>query len=130
MGLNTITITASQGSNHVTQVVTITRQAASAPTSGTGTGTDTTPPSLTVATPGATSISTTSSTINFSGTATDNVGVASVKWSTNTGSQGTATGTSAWSATIPLLEGSNAVTIRVYDAAGNCGWRSVVVTRN
>jgi hypothetical protein len=65
----------------------------------------------------------------FTGTASDNVGVTSVTWSTNVGQSGTANGAMQWSATIPLLVGSNAVTIQAHDAAGNVGWRSVVVTR-
>jgi hypothetical protein len=128
-GLNTITVTAATASSHFSQVLTLTRGAATVPTSGGGSGTDTTPPTLTIGTPGATSVSTTSSSIEFSGTASDNVGVTSVTWSTNTGQSGTASGTTSWSASIPLLKGSNAVTIKAYDAAGNCGWRSVVVTR-
>jgi hypothetical protein len=48
---------------------------------------------------------------------------------TNTGGSGTASGTTRWSAPIPLLVGSNTVTIRASDAAGNVGWRSVVVAR-
>ncbi len=138
MGANTITVTATAGSSHVSQVVTITRQStAPAPPAtppatppSSGGGTDTTAPTLTIASPGATSISTTSTTIAFSGTASDNVGVASVTWSTNMGQSGTAGGTTSWSASIPLLVGSNVVTIRAYDAAGNSGWRSVVVTRH
>jgi hypothetical protein len=128
MGVNTITVTASAGSSHVSQVVTITRQTAAAPTSGSGT--DTTPPTLTVASPGGTAVSTSLASIAFSGTASDNVGVTSVAWSTNMGHSGTASGTASWSASIPLLVGSNVITIRAYDAAGNSGWRSVVVTRN
>jgi hypothetical protein len=128
-GLNTITVTAATASSHFSQVLTLTRGAATVPTSGGGSGTDTTPPTLTIGTPGATSVSTTSSSIEFSGTASDNVGVTSVTWSTNTGQSGTASGTTSWSASIPLLKGSKAVTIKAYDAAGNCGWRSVVVTR-
>jgi hypothetical protein len=41
-----------------------------------------------------------------------------------------ATGTTAWSAAIPLLVGNNSVTVRAMDAAGNVGWRSVVITRH
>jgi hypothetical protein len=128
MGVNAITVTATAGSSHVSQVVTITRTAP--PTSGGGSGTDTTPPTLTILAPGATTISTASATIAFAGTASDNVGVTSVAWSTNMGQSGTASGTTNWSASIPLLDGSNVVTIRAYDAAGNSGWRSVVVTRH
>jgi hypothetical protein len=140
-GGNTITVTATAGSSHVSQVVTITRQAAAPtptpapappttpPTTTGGSGTDATPPTLTVASPGATTVSTSAATIAFSGTASDNVGVSLVTWSTNTGQAGTATGTASWSASIPLLVGSNVVTIKAYDAAGNSSWRSVVVTR-
>jgi hypothetical protein len=57
------------------------------------------------------------------------VGVASVNWSTNTGASGPATGTAQWTATVPLLVGSNMVTVRASDAAGNVGWRTVFVRR-
>jgi hypothetical protein len=131
MGVNTITITVSAGSTRVSQVVTVTRQAVSTtPPVTTGGGPDTTPPTLTIGAPGGTTVSTSAATIAFSGSSSDNVGVTKVTWSTNTGSSGTATGTTNWSATIPLLEGSNVVTVRGYDAAGNSGWRSVVVSRN
>jgi hypothetical protein len=131
MGVNTITVTASIGSStRVSQVVTVTRQAISTTPPTSGGGSDTTPPTLTIVSPGGTSVSTSTATITFSGTASDNTGVAKVAWSTNTGSSGTANGTTSWSATIPLLTGSNVVTVRAYDAAGNSGWRSVVVSRN
>jgi Matrixin len=130
MGVNTITVTASTGSGtHVSQVVTVTRQAVST-TPPAGGGTDTTPPTLTIGSPGGTTVLTSATAIAFSGTSSDNVGVTKVTWSTNTGSSGTASGTTNWSASIPLLTGSNVVTIRAYDAAGNSGWRSVVVTRH
>jgi len=90
---------------------------------------DTTAPSLTIATPSGTMISTSSAVLGFSGTALDNTAVASVTWSTNTGSSGTANGTTQWSASIPLLAGSNTVTIRATDNSGNVAWRSVVVSR-
>lgn len=91
---------------------------------------DKTPPSLSIATPSSTSVSTSSSSISFSGTASDNVAVTAVTWSTNTGGSGTANGTTKWTATIPLLTGSNTVTIRASDAAGNISWRSVVVVKH
>ena len=135
LGSNTIAITASDSSTHVSQSFTVTRQNASAPVApvtpvspSAPKGSDTTAPSLTINSPSATAISA-GATIVFSGTASDNVGVASVTWSTNTGSSGTAAGTAQWSASIPLLVGSNTVTIRASDAAGNVAWRSVVVTR-
>ncbi len=122
-GVNTIAVTASAGTTRVVQSVTVTRSAGT-PVS------DTTAPTLTIGSPGATTVSTSSTSITFSGTASDNVGVSSVTWSTNTGASGIATGTANWSASIPLLVGSNVVTVRAHDAAGNTSWRSVVVSRH
>jgi hypothetical protein len=134
IGSNTITVTASDSATHVSQTTVVTRAAAvttttttTTPTTGTG---DTTPPALTISMPSSTSVSTSASSLAFSGTATDNVGVKTVTWATNTGGSGTASGTTQWSATVPLLVGSNTVTVRASDAAGNIGWRSVVVTRH
>jgi hypothetical protein len=74
-------------------------------------------------------MSTTASFVTIAGTASDNVGLTLVSWATNFGSAGIASGTTAWSAAIPLLIGNNSVTLRAYDAAGNSGWRSVVISR-
>ena len=131
-GPNTITITAFDSSSRVTQAYVVTENVAGPPTPVTPSGpkgTNSTPPSLTVVSPGATTISTSAASITFSGTASDNTAVASVTWSTNTGNSGTASGTTQWSATIPLLVGSNTITIRATDPAGNVAWRSAVVTR-
>jgi hypothetical protein len=90
---------------------------------------DTTPPSLSILSPGLTMVATSSASIAVSGTASDNVGVAAVKWTNSTGYSGTASGTSKWSASVPLLVGSNAITVRAYDAAGNSSWRAITVVR-
>ncbi len=90
---------------------------------------NTTPPGLTITSPASTAISTSAVSMVFSGTASDNVGVTAITWSTNTGGAGTAAGTTKWTASVPLLVGSNTVTIRATDAAGNVAWRSVVVSR-
>ncbi|MBV8732194.1 MAG: matrixin family metalloprotease [Acidobacteriia bacterium] len=90
-------------------------------------GPDNTPPGLTITSPGSSIVSTSSKSITVSGTAWDNVGVTSVTWNTSNGSSGTATGTTNWSAVVPLLQGDNTVTIRAYDAAGNSSWRSLTV---
>jgi Matrixin/Glucodextranase, domain B len=92
-------------------------------------GSDTAPPTIAIRSPAFTIISTNSATLSISGTAADNVGIASVTWSTSTGDSGTASGTSAWSATVPLLRGTTVVTVRAFDAAGNSGWRSITVVR-
>jgi hypothetical protein len=123
IGTNTITVTAASGAETASQSVTVTR------TSTTVASPDTTPPSLVITSPSTATFSTTLPNIAIAGTASDNVGVQSVTWATNFGTSGTATGTSNWSATVPLLVGSNSITVRATDAAGNYGWRTVVVTR-
>jgi len=102
--------------------------ASPAPTNPTGVK-DSTPPALRIVSPGSTIVSTTSSSIVVSGTAGDNVGVASVTWSTSTGSSGQASGAANWAAQIPLLVGTNVVTVRAWDAAGNSAWRALTVVR-
>jgi Matrixin len=147
VGANTIMITANDGTNHVSQSIFVTRQApptnpgqppvqtpvqppVQTPANPSTPNSDTTPPSITIDSPSSTTVSTAAASMSFSGTTADNVGVASVTWTTNTGGSGTASGTAKWTATIPLLVGSNTVVIRASDAAGNTAWRSVVVTRN
>jgi len=146
MGANNITITAFDAASHTaTQTITVTRQAQQTPNqpttptsptspnspSGSGTPGNTTPPSLRITNPASTIVSTTAGSITFQGLASDNVGVTSVTWSTATGVSGRATGTLTWTApNIPLLVGSNTVTIRAFDAAGNSAWRAVTVVRS
>jgi fibronectin type 3 domain-containing protein len=61
-----------------------------------------------------------SSSINLSGSASDNVGVSQVSWVNSKGGSGTASGTAIWSiSSIKLTEGDNALTITAKDAAGN-----------
>ncbi|HTD43243.1 MAG TPA: Ig-like domain-containing protein, partial [Bryobacteraceae bacterium] len=127
VGGNTITITAAAGTSHVSRSYAVTRLAATpAPPPN---PTDTTPPTLAITSPGATTVSTALASILIGGTASDNVGVQRITWTNNFGGSGTAAGTTAWSVTVPLLTGSNAITIRAFDAAGNSAWRSLVVVR-
>ena len=92
-------------------------------------GADTTPPSLNIASPGSTVVSTSAASVTISGTASDNVAVTSVKWGTSFGDAGAASGTAHWSANVPLLIGNNTVTLMAYDAAGNSSWRAITVVR-
>jgi hypothetical protein len=123
-GQNTITVTAygkSGGTATSTVVVTYT------PTTPTN---DTTPPTLTIMSPAGTNVATSAATVVFTGTASDSAGVTTVTWTSSTGGSGTATGTTSWkTAPIPLLVGTNTITIRASDAAGNVAWRSAMVTR-
>ncbi len=59
------------------------------------------------------------SKLTLTGTSTDNVGIAKVEVQVNGGAWITATGTTAWSATVDLKSGSNTLVVRVTDTAGN-----------
>ncbi len=99
------------------------------PTPPSGSG-DTTPPSLQIKSPGVTILSTTAATTAISGVASDNVAVTAVKWSNSTGGSGVASGTASWSANVPLLVGTNLITVRAWDASGNSAWRALTVVRH
>lgn len=91
---------------------------------------DTLAPSLTITFPATTNLATYAATIVLRGTASDNVGVTEVTWASSGGGSGPAQGATYWTTgEIPLNEGANTITIRARDAAGNVGWRSVVVTK-
>jgi hypothetical protein len=136
VGDNMITIRARDASGtEAAQGVTVTRQQSSPsanpppPSSPPGTP-DTTAPSLSIVSPSNSTVSTTASFVVVSGTASDNVGVSEVTWSSSAGDSGTATGTISWSTQpIPLYVGTITIVIRAYDAAGNSSWRSLAVTR-
>jgi hypothetical protein len=111
------------------QQVSVVRQQATPPPIPPG-STDKTPPSIVITYPAASVIATSATTISFRGTAMDNVGVTQVTWSNSTGASGLASGTLTWIATsIPLTFGTNTITFRAFDAAGNSSWRSATVVR-
>ncbi len=91
---------------------------------------DTEAPSLAITFPASTTSTTTAATLTVRGMAADNSGTVMVTWSTQIGGQGTATGTAPFSAgPIPLIQGTNRITVRAEDASGNSVWRSLTVTR-
>lgn len=90
---------------------------------------DRTPPNLQITSPALTIVATSSSFVTLRGTAADKTLVTSVTWSNSTGGSGPASGTTNWSARVPLLVGTNVVMIRAYNAAGNSAWRAVTVVR-
>ncbi len=121
-GSNAIAVTALDAAgNYSSDVLTVTRS------SGTS-GTDTTAPAVTITGPTTgTSYATTTTSVALRGSASDNVGVASVRWrNTLTGVAGTASGTTSWSASVALAAGSNPIAVTALDAAGN--YRSDVLT--
>ncbi len=85
------------------------------------------PPTVTVTSPPST---TTTSPITVSGTAgaTSPATITQVTWSNaDTGTSGTASGTTSWTATIPLGRGNNSITITVADSNGGTGSTSFSV---
>ena len=91
---------------------------------------DTTPPNINITSPtsGPTYTATGSSPV-LSGTASDDVGVAQVTWSTDHGSGGIATGTTNWMITgLVLQSGTTQVTVTAGDAAGNATSKVLTIT--
>jgi hypothetical protein len=127
-GANNITVTATDAAGKTaSKTILITR--ATTPTTPASQPADTTPPTLQIQSPSM--ISTSASTISLSGVASDNVGVTAVRWSNTFGQGGDAIGTTNWQiASIPLLVGTNKITVRAYDAAGNSRWQLVTVVRH
>ena len=84
---------------------------------------DVTAPSVSILTPtSGSTFSTTGGSIAMSGTGADNVGVQQVSWRNDRGGNGNANGTASWNiGSIPLLGGTNNITITARDAAGNTG---------
>jgi hypothetical protein len=120
LGSNAITIRVTDAQN-VTLSRTVTATVISV--------TDTVAPLVKITSPAATSVLTSAASIKLTGTASDNVGVVSVTWTTSTGKSGTATGTTNWTFDVALYIGSNSIVVRARDLAGNTAWRSVTVTR-
>jgi hypothetical protein len=124
MGPNTFAITATdQEGRTASRTVTVTRQAAQP----SDTGANVPPPALRVTSPAFTIVSTSLAAITFRGTAAGSA--TSVTWSNSAGGSGTAAGTTAWSAEIPVVPGTNTITVRAYGAGGAYSWRSVTVVR-
>jgi hypothetical protein len=81
---------------------------------------DATPPVLTITVPTSDRKYVTDRLfLNIGGTAVDNVGTKGVKWKSDRGFSGTATGTQTWFAAVPLLNGQNTITVTAFDEAGN-----------
>ena len=116
IGVNTIVVTATDGTGSVSHVVSITRQGVVAG-----------PIALTINVPPAT---TTSATISLSGTVTGGSGSPTVTWITSAGaSDGSSINGDSWTIlSIPLAMGVNTITVTATDATGSAS-RIVSVTR-
>jgi hypothetical protein len=120
---------ASSGSGNATVTYTVSTNSSGSPRAATlGIGNasyqvsqlppDTTPPTVTISSPAADS-TTTNSTLQVQGTASDNIGVARVEYRVGTNAFTVATGTTSWSALVSVTTGTNIVSVRSVDAAGN-----------
>jgi len=97
-----------------------------------GGSSDTTPPIATINLPTTSATyTTTSSTINLGGNASDDKGVTLVTWANDRGDSGTASGTASWTVNgIILYSGTNVLTVTSHDAVGNTGTDVLTVTYN
>ena len=128
VGLNHLTVTVTDSTGRTaSRAITVTRTSTQAdpPVSGS----DTVAPSMQIVYPGATIVGTSAVSITVRGIASDNVGVTAVQWSVSGWVSGPASGTTSWAASVPLRMGTNQVTVRAFDAAGNSSWRALTVVR-
>jgi len=84
-------------------------------------------PVVAISTPVADPYYTKATPLTMTGTATDADGVSNVSWTNRQGGSGACTGTTSWSASIPLVAGLNNITICAADPYGNFGrdWKNV-----
>ncbi len=85
-----------------------------------------TPVALTISNAPASNVTT--ATVAVTGTAAHSGGIARVTWVNTRGGSGTATGTTSWSASIPLQAGENQISITAVGTSGGTTAKSIVVT--
>jgi len=88
---------------------------------------DTTRPNVTISSP-PNGAAVQSVTVTVMGTALDNIAVEKVEVSVDGMTWVTASGTTSWSATLTLRQGSNTITARATDTSGNVATTTVTVT--
>jgi hypothetical protein len=88
---------------------------------------DTTPPTIAIASPATSPSYTVANAAALSGTASDAGGVSGVSWTSSSGASGVASGTTAWTASVPLQLGTNTITIAARDNAGNTASTNTMV---
>ena len=89
---------------------------------------DNTPPTVSITTNGGANFATNTTPLALAGTSSDNFVVSSVTWTNNGGGSTAATGTTSWTASVPLASGNNAIVVTATDAAGNTATASITVT--
>ncbi len=91
---------------------------------------DTISPSVSITSPTNDAVfTTTSSSIDVAGTASDNKAVAQVTWTNSRGGSGTAAGTTSWTLSdVELFEGENVITVTAMDEAENKSTKVLTIT--
>ena len=118
-GSNVLTVTARDTSgNTATDTLTVTR-------------TDSTAPTVTITIPTeAATHSTSNASVALGGRASDDFGVTEVRWASDKGASGVATGTASWTvASVALSAGANVITVTALDAAGQSATDTLTITR-
>ena len=95
-----------------------------------GVAPDTLSPTLTINAPTNTSsYTTTSALLNLAGSASDNIGIAQIRWKNDRGGDGEVSGTSTWLVSNILLKaGLNNISVTAWDAVGNSFVNTLAVT--
>jgi len=90
---------------------------------------DVTPPSIEIQSPtNGTTFTTTATPLALGGIASDNASLTGVSWTNAAnGASGAATGTTSWSAVVPVVAGKNPITVTARDATGNVRSDSISV---
>ncbi len=95
------------------------------------TSSDTAAPTIAISSPTSGPTWTTlNGTLYLSGTAADDSLLVQVSWKNDRGGSASASGTTTWSAQIPLQPGVNNITVTAWDAAGNASTKTLAVTYN
>ncbi len=130
---NVVVLAADSAQRYATASFSVTRKAGSNPGStapATPTAASSAPPALAITTPSSSNTQVTQAAATVKGTAKSDIALAEVSWSTNAGNTGVCTGTTDWTCQdVPMLVGTNTVTIRAKDAGGATSWKAVTITR-
>lgn len=89
---------------------------------------DAQPPTVQITAPAGAELFTNTATLALAGTAGDDEQLTRVEWSSDKGGGGAVTGLEGWTASIPLLDGANVITVTAWDAEGNTGTARVTAT--
>ena len=139
VGANNVVVLASDSTQrYATASFSITRKAGTSPGStappatppATPPGASSAPPALVITTPSTSNTQVAQAAATVKGTAKSDIALAEISWSTNAGNTGVCAGTTDWTCQdVPMLVGTNTVTIRAKDTAGATSWKAVTITR-